>query len=98
MIEIEIRRPFTVPEAAVIADVSGPTMYRAIYRGAIKVTKGFGRLMIPAEELDRFLNRSVVVHRPKTKNRGRKRRVLAPCDAPNAPLEKQTELTRSKNP
>ena len=57
------RRAYTIPEVAKMTGVGRVTVYRAIYAGNLKVIKGFGRLMIAADELDRFLGKSVV-HRP----------------------------------
>lgn len=50
------RRAYTITEAAALLGVHRVSVYRRLYSGEIKVLKGFGQLMIPASELDRFLN------------------------------------------
>ncbi|HWY91809.1 MAG TPA: helix-turn-helix domain-containing protein [Chthoniobacterales bacterium] len=50
------RRAFTIAQAAELLGVHKVSVYRRIYSGEIKVLKGFGRLTIPASELDRFLS------------------------------------------
>ena len=50
------RQAYTIAQAAELLGVHKVSVYRRIYSGEIKVLKGFGRLTIPASELDRFLN------------------------------------------
>jgi excisionase family DNA binding protein len=50
------RRAYTIAQAAQLLGVHKVSVYRRIYSGEIKVLKGFGRLTIPASELDRFLS------------------------------------------
>ena len=49
------RKAYTVEEAARLLGCHKVSVYRRIYSGEIKILKGFGRLMIPASEMDRFV-------------------------------------------
>lgn len=53
------RRAYTIEEVAQLMGCNKVTVYRKLYRGELKVLKGFGRLMVPAGELDRYLNQTV---------------------------------------
>jgi excisionase family DNA binding protein len=66
--ELANRRAYTIAQAAELLGVHKVSVYRRIYSGQIKVLSGFGRLTIPANELDRFLNK-VEVYTPR-KRRG----------------------------
>ena len=57
------RRAYTIAQAAELLGVHKVSIYRRLYSGDIKVLKGFGQLMVPATELDRFLN-DVTEHQP----------------------------------
>jgi excisionase family DNA binding protein len=62
------RRAFTIVQAAELLGVHKVSVYRRIYSGQIKVLSGFGRLMIPDSELDRFLGK-VEVYTPRKRKR-----------------------------
>jgi len=58
------RRAYTIVEAAQLLGVHKVSVYRRIYSGEIKVLSGFGRLMIPDTELQKFLG-DVKVYVPR---------------------------------
>jgi excisionase family DNA binding protein len=62
------RRAYTIAEAAALLGVHKVSVYRRIYSGEIKVLSGFGRLMIPETELERFLG-NVKVYVPRKQAR-----------------------------
>jgi hypothetical protein len=62
------RRAFTLSEAAALCGVCYQTIYRAAVRGDLKVLTGFGRMMVSAQELDRFLSKAQV-YRPTRRKR-----------------------------
>lgn len=62
------RKAYTIEEVASLLGVHRVTVYRRLYAGELKVLKGFGRLMVPAGELDKFLNR-VVEYTPRRTSR-----------------------------
>jgi excisionase family DNA binding protein len=51
------QRAYTITQAAQLLGVHKVSVYRRIYEGKLKVLSGFGRLMIPDTELERFLNK-----------------------------------------
>jgi excisionase family DNA binding protein len=51
------RRAYTIAEAAELLGVHKVSVYRRIYEGKIKILSGFGRLMIPEVELEKFLGK-----------------------------------------
>ena len=51
------RRAYTIAQAAELLGVHKVSVYRRIYEGKLKVLSGFGRLMIPDAELERFPNK-----------------------------------------
>jgi excisionase family DNA binding protein len=62
------RRAYTIAEAAKLLGVHRVSVYRRLYSGQLKVLKGFGQLMIPAHELDRFLSEVVEYSGRRRKN------------------------------
>jgi excisionase family DNA binding protein len=62
------RRAYTIVEAAKLLGVHKVSVYRRIYSGKIKVLSGFGRLMIPDSELQKFLG-DVKVYVPRRRRR-----------------------------
>jgi excisionase family DNA binding protein len=62
------RRAYTIAEAAELLGVHKVSVYRRIYSGEIKVLAGFGRLMIPEAELQKFLE-DVKVYVPRRRSR-----------------------------
>jgi excisionase family DNA binding protein len=62
------RRAYTISEAAELLGVHKVSVYRRIYSGEIKVLSGFGRLMIPETELQKFLG-DVKVYVPRRRRR-----------------------------
>jgi excisionase family DNA binding protein len=64
------RRAYTIAQAAELLGVHKVSVYRRLYSGELKVLKGFGQLMIPATELDRFLD-DVTKYTPR-RQRGHK--------------------------
>jgi len=52
------RLAYTLAEAAPMCGVSYVTLYRAACRGDLRVLSGFGRMMVSAAELERFLGKS----------------------------------------
>ena len=62
------RRAYTIAEAAALLGVHKVSVYRRIYSGEIKVLSGFGRLMIPETELEKFLSQ-VRVYIPRRRRR-----------------------------
>jgi excisionase family DNA binding protein len=64
------RRAYTIAEAAELLGVHKVSVYRRIYSGEIKVLSGFGRLMIPETELEKFLGQ-VKVYVPRRRRRVR---------------------------
>jgi excisionase family DNA binding protein len=62
------RRAYTIAEAASLLGCHKVSIYRRIYSGEIKVLAGFGRLMIPATELEKFLG-NVKVYVPRKQAR-----------------------------
>jgi excisionase family DNA binding protein len=62
------RRAYTIAEAAELLGVHKVSVYRRIYSGEIKVLAGFGRLMIPDSELQKFLG-DVKVYVPRKQAR-----------------------------
>jgi excisionase family DNA binding protein len=62
------RRAYTIAEAADLLGVHKVSVYRRVYSGEIKVLSGFGRLTIPAAELEQFL-RKVTTYTPKRRPR-----------------------------
>ena len=64
------RRAYTIAEAAELLGVHKVSVYRRIYSGEIKVLAGFGRLMIPDAELQKFLG-DVKVYVPRRRRRVR---------------------------
>jgi excisionase family DNA binding protein len=62
------RRAYTISEAAELLGVHKVSVYRRIYSGEIKVLSGFGRLMIPEAELQKFLG-DVKVYVPRRRRR-----------------------------
>lgn len=66
------RRAYTIAQAAELLGVHKVSVYRRLYSGELKVLKGFGQLMIPAAELNRFLN-DVTAYTPR-RQRGHKAR------------------------
>ncbi len=61
---------FTLQEAAAAIGRPYIALYRAVVRGDLKVLKGFGRLCITTDELNRFLTEQTV-HVPKPNHRPR---------------------------
>jgi excisionase family DNA binding protein len=68
--ELANQRAYTIAQAAELLGVHKVSVYRRLYSGELKVLKGFGQLMIPATELDRFLN-DVTEYTPR-RQRGHK--------------------------
>ena len=62
------RRAYTIAAAAGLLGVHKVSVYRRIYSGEIKVLSGFGRLMIPDTELQKFLG-NVKVYVPRRRRR-----------------------------
>ncbi len=64
------KEAYTVAEAARLTEppVSPVTIYRRIYSGDLKVLQGFGRILIPRSELQKFFGR-VVFYKPRKRAR-----------------------------
>jgi hypothetical protein len=74
------RRAFTLSEAAALCGVCYQTLYRAAVRGDLKVLTGFGRMMVSAQELDRFLSKAQVYrpNRRKTATKNEPEQLVLP--------------------
>jgi excisionase family DNA binding protein len=64
------RRAYTIAEAAELLGVHKVSVYRRIYEGKLKILSGFGRLMIPDSELERFLGK-VEVYMPRKRRQAK---------------------------
>lgn len=69
------KQAYTVAEAAKLFQppVSPVTIYRSVYAGNLKVLKGFGRMLIPRSELEKFFGRVVSYEEKMLPKRKRRR-------------------------
>jgi hypothetical protein len=60
------KEAYTVKEVSQLVKpaLSTVSVYRLLYRDELKVLSGFGRIMIPRSELEKFFNR-VVTYTPR---------------------------------
>lgn len=63
----------TVTQASDLIPCDRSTVYRAIYRGDLRVIKGFGRLRVLKADLDKFLA-DTVTYTPRKKTLGTPRK------------------------